>query len=131
MGEAGRRVAAGRSRSREGTFTLGADDDWTLSVRCTGKRSGVRLDGEELFPVRQGVAEQFAGGLPVTAPDGFTVRRRTLAPTAGTHRLAVSAEGGATGRRFRQLHTSGDPGRRPRRGREERRGGTRRRAVRL
>ncbi|MFE2145261.1 beta-glucosidase [Streptomyces sp. NPDC059456] len=103
---ADRRVDAGRSWSHEGTFTLAADDEWTLLVHYTGKRPGVRLDGEELFPVRQGAAEQFAGGLLARAADGFAVRRRTLALTAGPHRLAVFAEGGDKGQRFRLLHTT-------------------------
>ncbi|WP_406511780.1 glycoside hydrolase family 3 C-terminal domain-containing protein [Streptomyces sp. NBC_00161] len=101
-----RRVDAGRSWSHEGEFTLTADDEWTLLVHYTGKRPGVRLDGEELFPIRQGVAEYFAGGLVGRAPDGLAVRRRTLALTAGTHRLAVFAEGGDKGQRFRLRHTT-------------------------
>ncbi|WP_412078620.1 beta-glucosidase family protein [Streptomyces xanthophaeus] len=102
-----RRVDAGRGWSHEGEFRLAADDEWTLLVHYTGQRPGVRLDGEELFPVRQGVAEYFAGGLLGTAPDGMTVRRRTLALKAGTHRLAVNAQGGAGGQRFRLRHTTG------------------------
>ncbi|KOY54408.1 MULTISPECIES: beta-glucosidase family protein [unclassified Streptomyces] len=101
-----RRVEAGRNWSHEGEFTLAADDEWTLLVHYTGKRPSVRLDGEELFPVRQGVAEYFAGGLLGRAPDGLAVRRRTLALTAGTHRLAVFAEGGDKGGRFRLRHTT-------------------------
>ncbi|MFD3329679.1 beta-glucosidase [Streptomyces sp. NPDC058701] len=102
-----RRVEAGRTWSHEGTFTLAAADEWTLLVHYTGQRPSVRLDGEELFPVRQGVAEQFAGGLLAAAPDGLTVRRRTLALKAGPHRLAVSARGGAAGQRFRLRLTTG------------------------
>ncbi|MET9962633.1 glycoside hydrolase family 3 C-terminal domain-containing protein [Streptomyces sp. NPDC006326] len=104
---ADRAVEARRSWRYEGGFTLPAADEWTLLVHYTGKRPSVRLDGEELFPVRHGVAEHFAGGLLGSAPDGFTVRRRTLALTAGAHRLAVAAEGGDKGQRFRLLHTSG------------------------
>lgn len=103
---ADRRVEAGRSWSHQGEFTLAAEEEWTLLVHYSGKRPGVRLDGEELFPVRQGVAEQFAGGLLGAAPDGLTVRRRTLTLAAGTHRLAVFAEGGAEGQRFRLRHTT-------------------------
>ncbi|MFJ7590066.1 beta-glucosidase [Streptomyces sp. NPDC097617] len=102
-----RAVAPGRVWSHEGEFRLTADDEWTLLVHYTGKRPVVRLDGEELFPVRQGVAEYFAGGLLGSAPDGMSVRRRTLALTAGTHRLAVTAEGGDKGQRFRLRHTTG------------------------
>lgn len=89
-----------------GEFRLAADDEWTLLVHYTGQRPGVRLDGEELFPLRQGVAEVFAGGLLGSAPDGMTVRRRTLAIKAGVHRLAVTARGGDKGQRFRLRHTT-------------------------
>ncbi|MFI8501668.1 beta-glucosidase [Streptomyces sp. NPDC085524] len=101
-----RSVEAGRSWSHEGEFRLAEDDEWTLLVHYTGQRPGVRLDGEELFPVRQGAAEQFAGGLLGSAPDGMSVRRRTLSLKAGTHRLAVTAPGGSKGQRFRLRHTT-------------------------
>ncbi|MYT21349.1 beta-glucosidase, partial [Streptomyces sp. SID7760] len=103
---ADRHVEAGRNWSHQGALSLAADEEWTLLVHYTGKRPGVRLDGEELFPVRPGAAEQFAGGLLGTAPDGLTVRRRTLTLAAGPHRLAVFAEGGARGQRFRLRHTT-------------------------
>ncbi|MFE9630794.1 beta-glucosidase [Streptomyces sp. NPDC006463] len=99
-----RAVDAGRDWSHEGEFRLTADDEWTLVVHYTGERPGVRLDGEEMFPVRQGAAEHYAGGLLGSAPDGMTVRRRTLSLKAGTHRLAVTARGGDKGRRFRLRH---------------------------
>ncbi|MFJ3519148.1 beta-glucosidase [Streptomyces sp. NPDC090131] len=102
-----RAVDPGRVWSHQGEFRLAADDEWTLLVHYTGKRPAVRLDGEELFPVRQGVAEYFAGGLLGSAPDGMSVRRRTLALKAGTHRLAVTGEGGDKGQRFRLRHTTG------------------------
>ncbi|MFD9356132.1 beta-glucosidase [Streptomyces sp. NPDC060031] len=101
-----RGVDAGRTWSHEARFTLPADDEWTLLVHYTGQRPSVRLDGAELFPVRQGAAEYFAGGLLGSAPDGLSVRRRTLALKAGVHRLAVTAEGGARGQRFRLRHTT-------------------------
>ncbi|WP_328791500.1 glycoside hydrolase family 3 protein [Streptomyces sp. NBC_00273] len=102
-----RTVEPGRVWSHEGEFRLAADDEWTLLVHYTGKRPVVRLDGEELFPVRQGAAEYFAGGLLGSAPDGMSVRRNTLALAAGAHRLAVTAEGGEKGQRFRLRHTTG------------------------
>lgn len=102
-----RTVAPGQVWSHEGEFRLTADDEWTLLVHYTGKRPVVRLDGQDLFPVRQGVAEYFAGGLLGSAPEGMSVRRRTLALKAGTHRLAVTAEGGQKGQRFRLRHTTG------------------------
>ncbi|MER5929180.1 glycoside hydrolase family 3 C-terminal domain-containing protein [Streptomyces sp. NPDC002054] len=98
-----RRIDAGRSWSWTGTFTLPADDEWTLLVHYSGQRPDVRLDGAELFP---GPAQPGAGGLLGTAPDGLTVRRHTLALKAGPHRLAVTARGGAGGRRFRLRHTT-------------------------
>ncbi|MBT2450893.1 glycoside hydrolase family 3 protein [Streptomyces sp. ISL-43] len=101
-----RGVEPGRTWTYEGAFRLAADDEWTLLIHYTGKRPSVRLDGEELFPVRQGVAEHFAGGLLGSAPDGLTVRRHTLALKAGEHRLAVSAEGGPKGQRLRLRHTT-------------------------
>ncbi|MFJ7159422.1 beta-glucosidase [Streptomyces sp. NPDC101118] len=101
-----RAVAAGRSWTHQGRFTLAADDEWTLYVHYTGRRPSVKLDGQELFPVQQGVAEFFAGGLLGTAPDGRSVRRRTLRLAKGTHSLAVSAEGGPAGQRFRLRHST-------------------------
>ncbi|MEU9147011.1 glycoside hydrolase family 3 C-terminal domain-containing protein [Streptomyces sp. NPDC048349] len=101
-----RAVDAGREWRYEGEFRLAADDEWTLLVHYTGQRPGVRLDGEELFPVRQGAAESFAGGLLGSAPDGMSVRRRTLALKAGVHRLAVTARGGDKGQRLRLRHTT-------------------------
>ncbi|MET3985589.1 glycoside hydrolase family 3 C-terminal domain-containing protein [Streptomyces sp. PvR034] len=99
-------VDAGKEHHYEGAFTLREADEWTLLVHYTGKRPDVRLDGEEVFPVRQGVAEYFAGGLLGAAPDGLTVRRRTLALAPGTHRLTVGAHGGDRGARFRLRHTT-------------------------
>ncbi|MGW0753989.1 beta-glucosidase [Streptomyces sp. NPDC002587] len=101
-----RAVDAGHDWSHEGEFRLAADDEWTLVVHYTGQRPGVRLDGKELFPVRQGAAEHHEGGLLGSAPDGMTVRRRTLSLKAGTHRLAVTAQGGDKGRRFRLRHVT-------------------------
>ncbi|MCB5168666.1 glycoside hydrolase family 3 C-terminal domain-containing protein [Streptomyces bambusae] len=101
-----RQVPAGRTWAWEGTLTLPAEDEWTLIVHYTGKRPAVRLDGAELFPVRAGVAEYFAGGLLAAAADGLTVRRATVKLAPGPHRLAVRADGGTTGQRFRLRHTS-------------------------
>ncbi|MFG2294248.1 beta-glucosidase [Streptomyces sp. NPDC048603] len=100
------RVDAGRSRGWEASFTLPEDDEWTLLLHHSGLRPEVRIDGEEVFPVRPGVAEPFTGALLGTAPDGLTVRRRTLGLKAGPHKLAVTARGGTTGQRFRLRHTT-------------------------
>ncbi|MFJ4777516.1 beta-glucosidase [Streptomyces sp. NPDC088762] len=99
-----RSVDAGRGWSHEGEFRLATDDEWTLLVHYTGVRPAVRLDGKELFPVREGAAEDYAGGLLGSAPDGMSVRRRTLTLKAGVHRLSVNAQGGAGGQRFRLRH---------------------------
>ncbi|MGW5851425.1 beta-glucosidase [Streptomyces sp. NPDC055254] len=101
-----REVGPGRGWSHRGEFRLPVEDEWTLIVHYTGQRPSVRLDGEELFPLRQGVAEQFTGGLLGAAPDGMTVRRRTLTLKAGVHRLSVNAQGGEKGQRFRLRHTT-------------------------
>ncbi|OEJ30987.1 glycoside hydrolase family 3 protein [Streptomyces subrutilus] len=101
-----RAVDAGRDWTYEGEFRLAADDEWTLLVHYTGQRPDVRLDGQELFPLRQGPAEVFTGGLLGSAPDGMSVRRRTVPLKAGVHRLAVTARGGERGQRFRLRHTT-------------------------
>ncbi|WP_418955828.1 beta-glucosidase family protein [Streptomyces tritici] len=95
-----RGVAAGATWKHEAAFTVPEDDTWTFVVHYSGARPVVVVDGAELFPVRQGVAEWFAGGLLGTAPDGLHVRRAEVRLTAGEHRIAVTAEGGATGQRF-------------------------------
>ncbi|MEU6312006.1 glycoside hydrolase family 3 C-terminal domain-containing protein [Streptomyces sp. NPDC047014] len=103
----GRGVGAGQVWRHEAAFRLAAADEWTLLVHYTGKRPVVRLDGQDLFPVRPGAAEHQEGGLLGSAPDGMAVRRRTLALTAGVHRLSVTAEGGDRGQRFRLRHITG------------------------
>lgn len=99
-------LAPGRTWSHDGRFTLAAEDEWTLLVHHTGALPSVRLDGTELFPVRQGAAGADADGLPGAAPDGAAVRRRTVRLAAGTHRLQVTARGGAAGQRLRLRHTT-------------------------
>ncbi|MEU7554664.1 glycoside hydrolase family 3 C-terminal domain-containing protein [Streptomyces sp. NPDC044571] len=63
-----------------------------------------RRGGAVPGPARSG--RVLRGGLFGSAPVGFAVRRRSLALAAGVHRLAVTAEGGDKGQRFRLLHTS-------------------------
>ncbi|MFD8984461.1 beta-glucosidase [Streptomyces sp. NPDC059564] len=101
-----RGVAPGSTWTHDGRFTLAAEDEWTLLVHYTGARPSVRLDGTELFPVRQGAAEAYAGGLLGVAPDGAAVRRHTVRLAAGAHRLQVTARGGGAGQRFRLRHTT-------------------------
>lgn len=96
------RVAAGETWQTELTLTTAAEDDWSFFVHYgTGSRPVVTLDGTELFPVRAGVAEYFAGGYTARAADGLGLRRADLRLTAGPHRLAVTAKGGTRGLRFR------------------------------
>ncbi|MEV6200855.1 glycoside hydrolase family 3 C-terminal domain-containing protein [Streptomyces sp. NPDC051771] len=101
------RVAAGATWSRTATLTTAEADEWTFLVHYSGTRPTVTLDGAELFPVRQGVAEFFAGGLLAAAPDGLAVRRVTLRLAAGDHTLAVTAPGGTDGQLFRLRAVSG------------------------
>ncbi|HEY9367402.1 beta-glucosidase family protein, partial [Streptomyces sp.] len=96
-----RRVAAGATWSHDAAFTVPDGDTWTFVVHYSGERPVISVDGAELFPVRQGVAEYFAGGLLGRAPDGLHVRRADVRLTAGEHRLKVTAEGGKAGQRFR------------------------------
>ncbi|MFF5445360.1 beta-glucosidase [Streptomyces sp. NPDC012888] len=100
-----RRVPAGRDWHWSGTFTLPADDEWTLLLHFRGPRPGVTLDGEELFPDGPAAARP-SGGILGTAPDGLAVRRRTVALKAGPHRLTVTARGGGRGGHFRLRHTT-------------------------
>ncbi|MFD7974941.1 beta-glucosidase [Streptomyces sp. NPDC059071] len=95
-------VAAGATWSYEGNLTTTADDDWSFFVHYGGgRRPTVTLDGAELFPVREGVAEYFAGGLVARSADGLDLRRADRRLTAGTHRITVTAHGDAVGLRFR------------------------------
>ncbi|MFB8047549.1 beta-glucosidase [Streptomyces hydrogenans] len=100
-------VAAGAAWNRTATLTTAEADEWTFLVHYSGTRPTVTLDGTELFPVRQGVAEYFAGGLLAAAPDGLAVRRVTLRLAAGDHTLAVTAHGGTDGQLFRLRAVSG------------------------
>ncbi|MET9347499.1 beta-glucosidase family protein [Streptomyces termitum] len=101
------RVPAGATWSRTATLTAEAADEWTFLVHYSGTRPAVTLDGAELFPVREGVAEYFAGGLLAAAPDGLAVRRVTLRLAEGPHTLAVTARGGDDGQLFRLRAVTG------------------------
>ncbi|MFG2334434.1 beta-glucosidase [Streptomyces sp. NPDC048604] len=95
-----RGVAAGGTWTHDAAFSVPEGDTWTFVVHYSGTRPVIAVDGTELFPVRQGVAEYFAGGLLGSAPDGLHVRRADVALTAGEHRITVTAKGGTTGQRF-------------------------------
>lgn len=101
------RVAAGQTWTYDGTLTVDDADEWTFVIHYTGTRPTVLLDGVELFPRAPGIGELFGSGLITTAPDGLTVRRRTLELTAGGHRLQITASGGAGGQLFRLRRVTG------------------------
>ncbi|MFD3659049.1 beta-glucosidase [Streptomyces sp. NPDC058659] len=100
-------VAAGATWTRTVTLTATDPDEWTFLVHYSGPRPTVTLDGTALFPVKQGVAEYFAGGLLGRAPDGLHVRRTTLRLAAGPHELTVTARGGPAGQLFRLRAVTG------------------------
>ncbi|MET9679937.1 beta-glucosidase family protein [Streptomyces coeruleorubidus] len=98
------RVEPGRTWRYDGTLTATEADDWVLVLHYSGTpplRPKVLLDGEELFPLEPGWSEYFTGGLLTHATDGLSVRRATLKPAGGTHRLTITAQGGDTGQLFR------------------------------
>ncbi|WP_156724548.1 beta-glucosidase [Streptomyces apocyni] len=103
----GQGVGPGETWQYDGTLTTGEEDEWTFVVHYSGERPEVRLNGEELFPLAEGLAELFNGGLLPTAPDGLTVRRKTLALDGGRHRLQITARGGDTGQLFRLRQVTG------------------------
>ncbi|MGW7267955.1 beta-glucosidase [Streptomyces sp. NPDC054842] len=103
----GQDVPAGRTWTYEGTLTVADADEWTLVVHYSGERPEVVLDGEDLYPVQPGYAEYFQGGLVTTAPDGLSVRRRTLRLGAGAHKLEITAKGGERGQVFRLRRVTG------------------------
>ncbi|WP_329317570.1 beta-glucosidase family protein [Streptomyces sp. NBC_01262] len=80
--------------------TVPQDDEWTFLVHYTAAhpdRPKVSLDGgAELFPQAAGYGEYFSGGLISATPDGLSVRRKTVALTAGTHKLTVTATAAQT-----------------------------------
>ncbi|MFG3346438.1 glycoside hydrolase family 3 C-terminal domain-containing protein [Streptomyces sp. NPDC048018] len=94
-------VAAGETHRYEGTLTTTADDDWSFFVHYSGRRPVVTLDDAELFPAQAGVGGFVNGGIGGRAADGLHLRRADRHLPAGTHRLTVTAQGGAAGQRFR------------------------------
>ena len=103
----GQGIGAGKTWTYDGTLTVGDDDEWTFVIHYSGTRPKVLLDGTDLFPVATGLAEYFAGGLVSAAPDGLTVRRKTLDLAAGGHRLEITAKGGSKGQTFRLRRVTG------------------------
>ncbi|MBJ3811628.1 glycoside hydrolase family 3 protein [Streptomyces flavofungini] len=103
----GQRVGPGEDWAYAGTLGVDENDEWTFVIHYSGARPTVRLDGVELFPPAPGFGEYFTGGLVSTAPDGLSVRRRTLPLGAGGHRLEISAQGGKRGQTFRIRRVTG------------------------
>jgi beta-glucosidase len=100
-------VAAGRTWTYEGTLTVADTDEWTFVIHYSGVRPKVLLDGEDLFPVAPGYGEQFSGGLVSAAPDGLSVRRKTLHLTKGAHKVGITAKAGSGGQLFRLRRVTG------------------------
>ncbi|WP_406322320.1 beta-glucosidase [Streptomyces sp. NBC_00519] len=106
----GRRVAAGKVWTYDGTLTVPDADEWTLVLHFSSAptaRPKVLLDGTELFPQAPGYGEFFTGGLVSAAPDGLSVRRKTLTLAKGAHALRITAQGGADGLLFRLRRSTG------------------------
>ncbi len=100
----GRQVAAGKTWQYDGSLTVTEPDEWTFVLHFDSAptaRPQVLLDGAELFPLAPGYGEYFSGGLVSTAPDGLSVRRRTLTLARGAHTLKITAQGGDAGLLFR------------------------------
>ncbi|MET7480185.1 glycoside hydrolase family 3 N-terminal domain-containing protein [Streptomyces sp. NPDC005648] len=106
----GQQVGAGKIWSYDGTLTVPEADEWTFVLHFSSAptaRPKVLLDGTELFPQAAGFGEYFSGGLVSTAPDGLSVRRKTLTLAEGGHTLRISAQGGASGLLFRLRRITG------------------------
>ncbi|MDH6221373.1 beta-glucosidase family protein [Streptomyces pseudovenezuelae] len=106
----GQQVAAGASWTYDGTLTVSDADEWTFVIHYSAAptlRPKVLLDGEDLFPLAPGYGEYFSGGLVSAAPDGLSVRRKTLSLTEGAHRLQITAQGGDAGQLFRLRRITG------------------------
>ncbi|MGW2719915.1 beta-glucosidase [Streptomyces sp. NPDC001492] len=106
----GQGVDAGKVWTYDGTLTVPEADEWTFVLHFSSAptaRPKVLLDGTELFPQASGYGEFFTGGLVSAAPDGLSVRRKTLTLTKGPHTLKITAQGGAGGLLFRLRHSTG------------------------
>ncbi|MCT9080202.1 beta-glucosidase family protein [Streptomyces fulvoviolaceus] len=103
-------VGAGKTWTYDGTLTVSDADEWTFVLHFSAAptaRPKVLLDGEELFPLAPGYGEYFSGGLVSAAPDGLSVRRKTLSLTKGAHTLQITAQGGDAGQLFRLRRITG------------------------
>ncbi|WP_326724524.1 MULTISPECIES: beta-glucosidase [unclassified Streptomyces] len=100
-------VAAGQTWTYDGTLTVADADEWTFVIHYSGERPKVFVDGEDLFPVAPGYGEFFQGGLVTAAPDGLSVRRKTLNLAKGAHQVEITAKGGTGGQLFRLRRSTG------------------------
>ena len=103
-------VDAGKVWTYDGTLTVPEADEWTFVLHFSSAptaRPKVLLDGTELFPQASGYGEFFTGGLVSAAPDGLSVRRKTLTLAKGAHTLKITAQGGADGLLFRLRRSTG------------------------
>jgi beta-glucosidase len=110
FGSEGQQVGAGKTFTYDGTLTVSDADEWTFVIHYSGaptSRPKVLLDGEDLFPLAPGYGEYFSGGLVSAAPDGLSVRRRTVGLAKGAHRLRITAQGGDAGQLFRLRRITG------------------------
>ncbi|MFC8515214.1 beta-glucosidase [Streptomyces sp. NPDC057257] len=106
----GQQVGVGKIWTYDGTLTVPEDDEWTFFLHFSSAptaRPKVLLDGAELFPQAAGYGEYFSGGLVSAAPDGLSVRRKTLTLSKGAHTLKITAQGGASGLLFRLRRITG------------------------
>ncbi|RPF31810.1 beta-glucosidase [Streptomyces sp. TLI_185] len=106
----GQGVDAGKVWTYDGTLTVPEADEWTFVLHFSSAptaRPKVLLDGTELFPQASGYGEFFTGGLVSAAPDGLSVRRKTLTLAKGAHTLKITAQGGADGLLFRLRRSTG------------------------
>ncbi|MFD8305966.1 beta-glucosidase [Streptomyces sp. NPDC059690] len=106
----GVQVGAGKVWTYDGTLTVPESDEWTFVLHFSSAptaRPKVLLDGTELFPQAAGYGEYFQGGLVSAAPDGLSVRRKSLTLAAGAHTLRIGAQGGAGGLLFRLRRSTG------------------------
>jgi len=106
----GLNVGVGKVWTYDGTLTVPEADEWTFVLHFSSAptaRPKVLLDGTELFPQAAGYGEFFTGGLVSAAPDGLSVRRKTLTLAKGAHTLRITAQGGAAGLLFRLRRSTG------------------------
>ncbi|MFI5801449.1 glycoside hydrolase family 3 C-terminal domain-containing protein [Streptomyces sp. NPDC051561] len=99
------RVPARETRTMHALITVPQAGTWTWVLHHSGAAPHLLVDGVD--PFRPVPGSEFAvGGLLRTAPGGFVLRRCTTELTAGTHRIDLTANGGAQGQQVRLRHLS-------------------------